>query len=328
MDKLTPVVKARKPGQKREAVIAAINGVLGDHLATKNNPMAIPMQLRYDKKPINRLEQIPEVSKNKIVLLIHGSCMNDLQWNRKGHDHGSMLSQDLGYTPIYLLYNSGLHISHNGQDLADFLETFMQNASKKTELVMLAHSMGGLISRSAIHYGIKKNHRWVKLLTKLIFLGTPHHGAPLEKGGNWIDNMLEANPFSAPLSRLGKIRSAGITDLRYGNIVDEDWDKYDRFAPSGDQRTPVPLPVNTQCFAIAATFGKSPTRFRKELLGDGLVPVSSALGRHKDPRLVLSFPANNQWTGHDMSHLDLLNHPDVYAKIKSWLNVNDTVELG
>jgi hypothetical protein len=48
-------------------------------------------------------------------VLLHGLCMNDLQWRRAGHDHGRALARDLDYTPVYLRYNSGLHISTNGR---------------------------------------------------------------------------------------------------------------------------------------------------------------------------------------------------------------------
>ena len=118
MDKLSRLVKERAPGQKRQALLAAINGVLGDYLFEKNSPLAIPMQLRYDGKLITGIEQVLKIRKSKIVLLVHGSCMNDLHWKRKGHDHGSMLSQDLGFAPLYLCYNSGRHISENGKELA------------------------------------------------------------------------------------------------------------------------------------------------------------------------------------------------------------------
>ena len=327
VDTLKFVENERVPSPKKKTVISIINGVIGDYLVEKKNPLAIPMQLRYNGEQITRVDQIQEEARKKIVLLVHGSCMSDLQWTRKGHDHGSMLSQDFGHTPVYLLYNSGRHISDNGKELSEILEGLMRTFQANTELVILAHSMGGLLSRSAIHYGTSLNKKWVKLVKKLIFLGTPHHGAPLEKGGNWIDNMLDSNPFSAPLSRLGKIRSAGITDLRYGNILDEDWNGHDRFIPKGDQRTHVPLPTNVQCFAIAASVGMASTKLENELVGDGLVPISSALGQHKNPHLNLSFAPKNQWTGSKMNHLDLLSHPEVYAKIKSWVNMNDSSEL-
>jgi hypothetical protein len=54
-------------------------------------------------------------------------------------------------------------------------------------------------------------------------------------------------------------------------------------------------------------------------LGDGLVPVDSALGRHAKPELTLGFPAAHQWIARGMDHLDLLSRPEVYATIRSWL---------
>lgn len=320
IDKLSLLLNEKEPAGNHEALVSVVNGVIGDHLVKKNNPLAIPMQLRYNGKSITSHDEIAPERRKKIVLMIHGSCMNDLQWSRRGHSHGAALLQDLNYTPVYLLYNSGRHVSENGKEFTEIIESFMLNVPDETELVILAHSMGGLVSRSAVYYGTMMKHGWVNNLQKLICLGTPHHGAPLEKGGNWIENILENNPFSAPISRLGRIRSAGITDLRYGNILDEDWNRHDRFQRSGDQRVPVPLPESVHCFAIAATMGNSNTKLDKELIGDGLVPLSSALGKHKISMRNLAFPRKNLWIGRNMKHLDLLSNPDVYTIIKHWLN--------
>ena len=72
--------------------------------------------------------------------------------------------------------------------------------------------------------------------------------------------LLEALPYAARFARLGKIRSAGITDLRYGNLLDEDWEKRDRFEPARDDRRAVPLPDGVECYAMAATTGKKTGR--------------------------------------------------------------------
>ena len=101
--------------------------------------------------------------------------------------------------------------------------------------------------------------------------------------------------------------------------MDEDWNKNDRFTPAGDQRQPVPLPTNVQCYVIAATISASSTKIGDDLVGDGLVPLDSGLGKHKKPNLNLSFPADNQWIGRKMKHLELLNHSKVYDKIKEWV---------
>ena len=325
LEKLALMVNEKEPTAEQEAILAALNGVIGDHLEKTNNPLAITMQLRRNGKPFpdEEVETI-ELDGQKIVLLIHGSCMNDLQWNLKGHDHGAALAADLGFKPIYLHYNSGRHISENGKSLTNLLESFFDKIHADSRFVILAHSMGGLVARSACHYGKALNHQWINRLDKMVFLGTPHHGAPLEQTGNWIDNMLLSNKFSAPIAQLGKLRSAGITDLRYGNILDEDWNSRDRFEPAGDQRTPVPLPAGIPCFAIAATIGVVPSVIGDDIVGDGLVPLFSALGRHTHLEFQLAFAENNQWVGRKMKHLELLNHPEVYGKIKEWLGDRET----
>ena len=321
LDRLSLKLGEKDSSPGREAVLSALNGVLGDHLVARNNPLAIPMQFRRNGKPLGKqglLEAIQQ-SNGKLAIMMHGSCMNDLQWNRQGHDHGAALARDLGFVPLYVHYNTGLHISENGRKFSDLLETTLDRSPAPLTIFIIAHSMGGLVSRSACHYGKKSGHLWMNYLQKIVFLGTPHHGAPLEKGGNWIDTILEISPYSAPFSRLGKIRSCGITDLRYGNVVDDDWTGCDRFGLSGDRRNPVPLPEGVQCYSIAATTGKESNKLADDLMGDGLVTLKSALGRHKNAELNLSFPESHQWVGRNMNHLDLLNHPEVYEIMKQWL---------
>lgn len=321
---LSPMLGEGRPSPEREAVLAALNGVLGDYMAATDNPLTISMRLRREGRPLELTTQaiteaISELS-GKVVVMVHGLCMSDLQWNWQGHDHGAALARDLGYTPVYLHYNSGLHISTNGRAFADLIEVLLKIWPLPVkELVMIGHSMGGLVSRSACHYGEIAGHHWPRKLRKLVFLGTPHHGAPLERGGNWVDIILGSTPYTSPIARIGKIRSAGITDLRYGNLIDEHWQGRDRFEHSADIRSPVPLPDDVLCCTIAATTGKKVGDLRDRLLGDGLVQMSSALGRHKESSLTLSFPEERQWVGYGMNHMDLLSHPKVYEQVTRWL---------
>ncbi len=309
---------------KREAVLAALNGVLGDHLAASANPLAIPMQLRRNGQPLVLTAQdlaasIPTPT-GKILLLVHGLCMNDLQWRRNGHDHGEALANAGGYTPLYLHYNSGEHVSRNGHAFADMLETLLQAWPVPIEkLVIVGHSMGGLLARSAWHYGKLVGHGWLKHLRQLVFLGTPHHGAPLERSGNWVTVILELSPYTAALARLAKIRSAGITDLRHGSILDEDWQHGDRFAHAKSKKGTMALPHGVQCFAIGVTLSKEGGALNKSLLGDGLVPLPSALGRQKDGTRDLNFPDSQQWVGYGMNHMDLLDDARVYEQLRKWL---------
>jgi hypothetical protein len=311
---------SRWPG--REALLAALNGVLGDYLAASSNPLAISMHLRRNgvALPLEReplAAAIPHAG-SRLLVLVHGLCMNDLAWERDGHDHGAALGHDLGYTPVYLHYNTGLHISTNGRAFAECLEALVTHwPVPLTELVLIGHSMGGLLVRSACHYGERSNHAWRHRLRKIVFLGTPHHGSPLERGGHWIDLLLGANRYSAPLARLGKVRSAGITDLRFGNLLDEDWTSGNR--AGRDIRLPVPLPKGVACYAIAASAGNQAGDLGDRLLGDGIVPLASALGRHANAKFALTFEDSRQFVAYGIGHLDLLSRPEVYARIKHWL---------
>jgi hypothetical protein len=181
--------------------------------------------------------------------------------------------------------------------------------------------MGGLVTRSACHYAKAEGLDWLRHLRKIVFLGTPHHGSPLERGGNWVDFLLGASPYTAALARIGKIRSAGITDLRHGSLLDEDWERQDRFArsPENALRSAVPLPDGVQCYAAGAAIAKTPGALEEPLLGDGFVPLSSALGQHADPDRILPFADSQQWIGYGMNHFDLLESREVYERICEWL---------
>jgi pimeloyl-ACP methyl ester carboxylesterase len=275
-------------------------------------------------------------------VLLHGLCMSDLQWERAAasdgiagieHDHGAELERDLGCTSVYLNYNSGQHISTNGRLFAAQLESLITAWPVAIESVdIIGHSMGGLVARSALHYGTRADHTWTRHVRHMVFLGSPHHGSPLERGGHWIDVLLRSTPYTAPFTRLGRVRSAGITDLRHGSTLDEDWHGRDRFAHGHDTRQPLPLPDGISFFAIAATTAHRPVGETDDVVmvgslegqldalpGDGLVPVSSALGRHTEPRFMLSFPPSNQSVAWNTGHLDLLSSKAVYQRILHWL---------
>ncbi len=312
------------PRPRSDALLSALNGVLGDYLEESGNPLAIPMQLRRGGETLPQgraalAAALPDAS-GKLLLFVHGLCMNDHQWTRNGHDHGAALGRDLGATSLYLLYNSGRHVSENGRELALLLEALVAAwPTPIEELVILGHSMGGLVARSACQQGEEAGHAWLRRLGKLVFLGTPHHGAPLERGGSWLELLLGVSPYSAPLARLGMIRSAGITDLRYGNVLEADWRDRDRFARSGDRRTAAPLPAGVACYALAATLGRGGRDLNARLLGDGLVPLDSALGHHADPSKRLRIPDSHCWVGAGMGHFDLLDSQEAYQQLRAWL---------
>lgn len=301
---LAPLLGESAPGREREAVLAAVNGVIGDYLEATKSPLAISMSLRPPLEPLDR--------GGTLLVLVHGSCMCDLQWTRDGHDHGCELAHDLGLTPAYVHYNTGRHVSENGRDLAALLE---RESEGFTDVAILAHSMGGLVARAAIRAAEDAGQAWRRELRVLVTLATPHHGAPLERGGNIFETLLGTTRYSAPLQALGRIRSAGVTDLRFGNVVESDWHGRDRFAHGRDLRTPTPLPPDVRCYAVAAT--TAPSLDRPALPSDGLVSVDSALGRHPEPARTLRFTDQRIVAG--TNHLDVLSSAEVYALLREWL---------
>jgi pimeloyl-ACP methyl ester carboxylesterase len=287
-----------------QALRAALNGVVGDHLARTANPLAMPLEL------IVRGPATP-----RVLVLVHGLCMSDAAWTRKGVDHGQALAQAVGRTPVYVRYNSGCHVSTNGEELAAQMEALLAHWPVPVEsLAIVGHSMGGLLARSAVHQAQAAEMAWPGLLRQMVFLGTPHHGAALERGGNWLHAVLGTSPYLAPFTRLGRLRSDGITDLRYGNLLAADW-REGRYLHR-DTRMPVPLPAGVACYAVAGALGPAGTA---KTWGDGLVSVDSALGRDARRSHALRFPGARRWVAHGVHHLDLLSEPLVAARLAAWL---------
>lgn len=325
LGQLADKIGSVKSSEQREFMRSILNGVIGDYLAAQNNPLQISMHFRQQHQviPLTKtgLKNTFPNNSGKILLLIHGSCMTDWQWTRLEHNHGEALGKALDYTPVYLNYNSGLHISTNGQELAKQLEQLVDNWSVPvTELTILAHSMGGLVARSAVYYGQQQQRSWVASLQKMLFLGTPHHGAPLEKMGNYLDSLLAATYYTKPFAQLAKIRSAGVTDLRYGNITDDAWQQYDQFKRNGDHRPAISLPTDVECFSIAAMVGTTADTKIARLRGDNLVSLSSALGQHEQTERTLQFAETHTWIAFEHNHLDLLSSPQVYEQLRQWMN--------
>lgn len=322
---LAGLAELRESAPGRDTALGILNGVLGDHLAASGNPLAIGMTLRHGGGVLEPCAKALRAAfpgaGPKILLQIHGLCMSEREWARGGRDHCAEFAPGLGYTTLRLNYNTGLRIADNGRALAALLEQLVAAWPVAVEeIAIVAHSMGGLVARSAHHHGAAAGHAWPGRLRKLVFLGTPQHGAPLERAGNRFDWLLGLTPYTLPFTRLGKVRSAGITDLRYGSLLDEDWAGVDRYAKvPAERRTPVPLPAGVACFAAAAVRAESAGAPLPDFCGDGLVPLASALGEHEDARYDLGIPAHARWVGASLGHLELLSDPGVFVQVRRWL---------
>jgi hypothetical protein len=305
-----PALAAEVDSPARDTFVSILNGVCGDHLAATGHPLALAMTLRRHGRlvdpsaPSRAFDSEPVVG--RLLLLVHGLCMNDRQWRRNGHDHGAALAAHTGFTPLYLRYNSGLHVAANGRALSELLEDLVRRwPVPVTEIAIVGHSMGGLVARSAHLHGRRAHHAWIRRLTKLAFLGTPHHGAPLERHGRRLERAMALSPYALPFLDVTR-RSAGVRDLATGSVTTR-------------PREFVPLPRGVACFAAAATHAARGGLVADRLWGDGLVPVDSALGRHRDPARSLRIPEPNRWVGYGIGHLDLLESADLADALCGWL---------
>jgi len=297
---------AAEPTPERDAVVAALNGVLGDHLQASANPLAITMRLYHQGRPLDLKQALPD-PRRRVLLQIHGLCMSPRQWARRGSDAGAELAADAGFTALQLHYNSGLTIAENGRLLCEQLQALQRDwPLPLAELVIVSHSMGGLVARSACQQAAGQGDSWLQQLRKIVFLGTPHLGAPLERGGHAIDLLLGASPYTAAFARLGRVRSAGITDLRHGE-------------PLAAHGGPLPLPPGVCCYAVAGSLSTAPGALKETLLGDGLVPLASALGQHRLASRRLAIAPEHQVIARGLGHLELMDDPVVFEQLRRWI---------
>lgn len=306
------------------AVESALDGAIGDRLAAQGSPLAIPLHLRHGGAPLTVTGEgvaagVPE-PRPTVLVMVHGLCMNDLQWRDAAHDQGAVLADALGATRVAARYNTGRRIAANGRDLAATLQALVDAWPVPPErLVLVGHSMGGLVLRAALHHAAGAAHTWPRRRVDLVTLGTPHHGAALSRIGNLVDARLGAFRVTAPLLRLSQVRSEGMTDLRFGIVRPEDDAPARRFAVGRDHRTPTPLPDGVTAYLVAATLGDGTGGRRDRTVGDGLVQLASALGDHPDPRHDLGVPAARRAVFPGVSHFGMLWSPAVTAQLVRWL---------
>jgi pimeloyl-ACP methyl ester carboxylesterase len=293
--------------------LSLLNAYAGDALAASGSDLALDMRLRHRGADLD----LGTVTGERLAIFVHGLGETDAAWRlratREQPGYGALLQRELGYTPLELRYNSGRHISDNGRALAALLEELHTAWPQAIdEIVLIGHSMGGLVARSACHYGHADDHRWARKVRHVVGLGAPHLGAPLEKAVNALGWALARVPETRPLARVVNARSAGIKDLRFGACIEEDWCDCDPDELLSDRCHDVPfLPGATFSF-IAASVGREPLG---AVVGDLVVRVASASGTGRRRRI--PFGDGRQLGG--LTHFDLLNHPAVYEQIRAWL---------
>ncbi len=303
-------------------LINIFNGVMGDHLVHHHNPLAVPMVL-YDSRLCNQHDYWQRGTlSGRIIILCHGLCMSHLSWYPSESDSlGARISRSQPTsTVLYLNYNTGRRISTNGRNFSQVLQDLVSNNPDISQIDLIGHSMGGLVARSALFYGKQQGFDWVQRVGNLITLGSPHHGASLERIGCFVQDMIAKLPFAGSLAKLGDLRSLGIIDLRHGSIRDDDWKSLEgRSVLPPDFRHPARLPLHVRTYCIAATLVEDHYDSKAtSLLGDGLVTIESALGEHTGEH-ALSVPEERKAVFYGVSHYNLLYNDRVHQQVVAWL---------
>ncbi|MGE0791568.1 MAG: lipase family alpha/beta hydrolase [Sandaracinaceae bacterium] len=321
-----------------DATLGLLNGAIGDRLASRDNGLDLGMLFRVGDRyvALDDVDAMGELMRDagpRVAIFVHGLGTTEWCWSLEAEAYhgdpavhfGSLLQKDLGYFPVFVRYNTGRHVSENGRELAAGLASLMTAcATPPEELVLIGHSMGGLVVRSACHYAQEAGHPWVELVRRVFCLGSPHGGAPLEKAGNVLTGILGAIDLPATLviARLLEGRSAGIKDLRHGSLVDEDWAGRDPDALIAEARREIPMLPHASYHFVSATLTRDPAHPMGALIGDLLVRVPSALlpASERGPRMQdvvreRHFEVETATYGGVMHH-QLQCHPDVYEVIR------------
>ncbi len=288
-------------GAKVESALSVLNGIVGDYLARTGNPLAMPMVC---------LPHAGLPASSRAVVLIHGLMGTEANWAfENGDDYGSMLSRDLGWEPRYLRYNTGLTISHNGAALSRTLDALVDAwPGPLDELMLLGHSMGGLVARAACHVaGLEGTSRWLPRVKRAIYVGTPHLGAPMERVGRVVARVLKTveDPYAQLIAQIAELRSDGIKDLGDADLREEDRARRVARVALRDPLHPVPLLPQIRHLLIAGTIHPAP--WVGALFGDAVVPLGSATNGLLDAKILPG-----------LLHLPLAHRAEVYEAIRAW----------
>lgn len=307
------------------SVVAAVNGLIGDELRMIDDPQAIVMSVRVDGAdlPVTGW-QVAEAFRgagSHLVVFLHGLCEDDESWRTgervRGTTYAARVAAETDGTPVMIRYNTGLHISENGQHLDALLGQLVDAwPCAVSRITLVGHSMGGLVVRAATNHATAGGHTWQHLVRDVVCLGTPHAGANLEKVAHLGSSVLRFFPESRPFSTILDTRSAGIVDLRHGYISADEWEGQDLTRAWGlDRIAAAPLP-HAEYHFVAATLGASQRHPLSSVLGDLLVHFSSATGVGRTGAVVDGARFEYVPSAH---HFALLNHPTVGDWLVEWV---------
>jgi hypothetical protein len=277
-----------KGDEHKHYLIPALNGTIGDKLEEQNSKRAIQMSFRKNNSDISidelYLEDDLGRSNGELVIFVHGLMADEVLWiepSRGNKGYGVLLQEEKCKTVLYVRYNTGRHISQNGRSLSNLIERlYLKYGDKIKSTTIIAHSMGGLVTRSSCYYGNIQNQKWISTVKKIYLIGVPNDGAFLEKLGHLTTFILRKiwNFQTKLIANIADERSNGIKDLRWGFMVDEDWQSPNSNDLIGVTRVNLPPLEGVKYYIIVGTLTENENNVVSQYFGDGLVGKKSASG--------------------------------------------------
>ena len=298
-----------------ERGVSILNGMFGDYLHRRGNDLAIDMTFRQHGQLLDlntaALRAAYPTLTGKLCILVHGFCCNESVWTfpktateTDGGSYGTRLQRDDGYTSFNVRYNTGMPIAASGGHLAKLVSHLVAAYPVPVdEITLIGHSMGGLVIRSACDPAQPETENWLAKVERVIYIGTPHEGADLERFAHLTTGTLQAIPslVTRLVGDVLNLRSRGTKDLRQGQPPSE----------SG----PLPWLATARHYLLMGTLTKDPEHPVGRLFGDALVRVPTAKpetdGATAAPEIVV-FPG--------VHHLALAHDASVYQCIRQICN--------
>lgn len=252
---------------------------------------------------------------NRLVLLVHGLVDTEHCWAGTDTHAGlaTVLHDHPELTPIAIRYNTGLHISDNGQALADVLAALHDEWPIGIEsIALVGHSMGGLVIRSACETALADGHPWIDKVDDVVTIASPHRGAWLEKAANVAAWGLGVAPQTRPLAAFLNGRSAGIKDLRFGAIARSDWQDIDPDAVLVNTVGIRPLPAGIRHHFVGSVLTSNPRHPLGVVMGDFMIRTASSTARDLEPTSMVVHTGTH--------HFNTPHDPVVVDQVMAWLD--------